>query len=44
MLIFIGILSLCIGGALLHDVPFQRFILAMVLMSMGQTFLVLGLK
>jgi len=41
---FIGVLFIIAAGAILHDVPFLRFISAMLLLSVGQTFLVLGLK
>lgn len=44
MLVFIGILMILAGGALLHDVPFLRFISAFMLVSVGQTFLALGMK
>ena len=44
MLIFLGVLFLCAGGALLSDVPFLRFISAFFLLSFGQTFLALGMK
>jgi hypothetical protein len=44
MLVFIGMLFILAAGALLHDVPFLRFISAMMLISVGQTFLVLGWK
>jgi hypothetical protein len=44
MLVAIGVLFILTAGALLHDVPFLRFISAMMLISVGQTFLVLGWK
>lgn len=44
MLIFIGCLFLATAGAILHDVPFLRFLSATLLMSVGQMFLVLGMK
>ena len=44
MLIFIGMLMILAAGAILHDVPFLRFISAMLLISVGQSFLVLGMK
>lgn len=44
MLIFIGCLFLVAAGGLLNDVPFLRFISAMLLISAGQTFLALGMK
>lgn len=44
MLLFLGCLFILAAGAILHDVPFLRFISAMLLISIGQTFLVLGLK
>ena len=44
MLVFIGMLFILSAGALLHDVPFLRFISAMLLISVGQSFLVLGMK
>ena len=44
MLTFIGCLFIAAGGGLLHDVPFLRFISAMLLISVGQTFLALGMK
>ena len=44
MMVFIGMLFILSAGALLHDVPFLRFISAMALISAGQTFLVLGWK
>jgi hypothetical protein len=44
MLIALGVLFILAAGALLHDVPFLRFISGMMLISVGQTFLVLGMK
>jgi hypothetical protein len=44
MMVFLGILFILAAGALLHDVPFLRFISAMLLISAGQSFLVLGFK
>jgi len=44
MLVFIGVLFILAAGSLLHDVPFLRFMSAMMLLSVGQTFLVLGWK
>ena len=31
----IGYIMICFGGALLHDVPFIRFIFAFLLISLG---------
>jgi hypothetical protein len=44
MLYVIGIMMLAAAGAILHDVPFLRFISAIMLISAGQTFLVLASK
>ena len=34
----LGFIMMFIGGALLHDVPFPRFILALMLIVIGHTF------
>lgn len=44
MMIFIGVLFILASGAMLHDVPFLRFVSALLLLTAGQTFLMIGLK
>jgi hypothetical protein len=44
MLTFIGCLFIGAAGGILHDVPFLRFLSAMLLISVGQVFLTLGMK
>ncbi len=39
---WIGLLMFLTAGALLHDVPFLRFIPAMLLVSVGTIFAILG--
>lgn len=34
---FLGLLMLFVGGALLHDVPFPRFLSALLLILVGAT-------
>jgi hypothetical protein len=42
MLIALGLLFLAIGGGLLHDVPFPRFIAAFFCIILGDTLMRLG--
>jgi hypothetical protein len=44
MFVFLGCLFLLAGGALLHDVPFLRFLSAYLLITAGQIFLNMGFK
>jgi hypothetical protein len=39
---WIGMLMFVVAGALLHEVPFLRFISAMILVSAGTIFAILG--
>lgn len=39
---WIGLLMFLVAGALLHDVPFLRFIPAMLLIVVGTIFAILG--
>ena len=39
---YIGLFMFLIAGALLHDVPFIRFILAILLITVGMIFVILG--
>lgn len=39
---WIGMLMFLTAGAILHDVPFLRFIAAMLLVSCGTIFAILG--
>jgi hypothetical protein len=41
-LYWIGLLMYLAAGAMLHDVPFLRFISAMILVSAGTIFAILG--
>jgi hypothetical protein len=41
-LYWIGLLMFLAAGAMLHDVPFLRFISAMILVSSGTIFAILG--
>jgi hypothetical protein len=39
---YIGLLMFLVAGALLHDVPFIRFIPALLLITVGTIFAILG--
>ena len=39
---YIGLLMFVAAGAILHDVPFLRFLAAMLLVSCGTIFAILG--
>lgn len=41
-LYWLGLLMFMVAGAVLHDVPWLRFISAMLLISMGTIFAILG--
>lgn len=40
----LGVVMLIAGGAILGDVPFKRFLPAIILLQVGSTFLALGMK
>lgn len=44
VLTIMGCLFIVTAGAILHEVPFLQFMSAMLLISVGQTFLILGWK
>ena len=42
--LIVGFLFMGAGGAFLHDVPFVRFISALVLILVGSTFIRIGME
>ena len=44
MLVLLGFICLIVGGGMLHDVPFPRFIAAVILFGLGQSLLNAGFQ
>jgi hypothetical protein len=42
--LIVGILFMGAGGAFLHDVPFVRFIIALMLILVGSTLIRIGME